>query len=125
MSSVVMVDLRLLGVAARGQSISGLTERFIPWVWWSLLVLLLSGSILIIAEPRRDILNPVFQAKMALLVVAIAVTAAFQLAVRRNMKLWDLSPERRAGAWATAVVSLLTWTAIIGCGRWIAYVEHG
>lgn len=125
MSSVIMVDLRLLGLMGHTQSISGLTRRFIPWVWWALLVLLLSGLILITAEPRRDLLNPVFQAKMALLVLAIAVTAVFQETVRRNMEFWDLSPSRRAGAWATAVVSLLIWTAIIGCGRWIAYVEHG
>ncbi len=125
MSSIIMVDLRLMGLMGHSQSISGLTRRFIPWVWWALVVLLLSGLVLITAEPRRDLLNPVFQAKMALLVVAIAVTVIFQETVRRNMEFWDLSPSRRTGAWVTAVVSLLVWTAIVGCGRWIAYVEHG
>lgn len=125
MSSVIMVDLRLMGLMGHSQSISGMTRRFIPWVWWSLVVLLLSGTILIVAEPRRDLLNPVFQAKICLILVAILVTAVFQEIVRRNMEFWDLSPSRRAGALATAVVSLLVWTAIVGCGRWIAYVEHG
>jgi len=125
MSSVVMVDLRLLGLMGHSQSISGMTRRFIPWVWWSLAVLLASGTILIIAEPRRDLLNVVFQTKMILVVLAIVVTAAFQTVVQRNMEFWDLSPGRRAGAVATAVISLLVWTAIVGCGRWIAYVEHG
>jgi hypothetical protein len=125
MSSIVMVDLRLLGLMGHTQSISGLARRFLPWVWWSLLVLLVTGAILITAEPRRDLLNPVFQAKMALLVVAMVVTALFQRTVARNMEIWDLSPQKRSGAWVTAVVSLLVWTAIIGCGRWIAYVEHG
>jgi hypothetical protein len=125
MSSVIMVDLRLMGLMGHSQSISGLTRRFIPWVWCSLVVLLLTGVILITAEPRRDLLNGVFQAKMALVIVAIVVTAVFQETVRRNMEFWDLSPRRRAGAWATAVVSLLVWSAIVGCGRWIAYVEHG
>lgn len=125
MSSVIMVDLRLMGLMGHTQSITGLARRFLPWVWWSLLVLLITGAVLITAEPRRDLLNPVFQAKMALLVVAMAVTALFQRTVARNMEIWDLSPEKRTGAWVTAVVSLLVWTAIIGCGRWIAYVEHG
>jgi len=125
MSSVIMVDLRLMGLTGHTQSISGMARRFIPWVWWALLALLLSGAVLITAEPRRDLLNPVFQAKMALLVVAIGVTVIFQETVRRNMEFWDLSPSRRMGAWATAVISLLVWTAIVGCGRWIAYVEHG
>ena len=125
MSSVIMVDLRLMGLMGHTQSISGMARRFIPWVWWALVVLLLTGAVLITAEPRRDLLNPVFQAKMALLVVAIAVTVLFQETVRRNMEFWDLSPRRRLGAWATALISLLLWTAIVGCGRWIAYVEHG
>ena len=125
MSSVVMVDLRLMGLMGHTQSISGLSRRFLPWVWWSLLVLLVSGAMLIVAEPARDLLNPVFQAKMALLLVAMAVTVAFQTVVGRNMEIWDLSPGKRTGAWVTAVASLLVWTAIIGCGRWIAYVEHG
>jgi uncharacterized membrane protein SirB2 len=125
MSSVIMVDLRLLGLMGHSQSISGLTRRFIPWVWCSLVVLLLTGIVLITAEPRRDLLNPVFQAKMALVVVAIIVTAIFQETVRRNMEFWDLSPRSRWGAWITAVVSLLVWTAIVVCGRWIAYVDHG
>ena len=125
MSSVIMVDLRLMGLMGLSQSISGMTRRFIPWVWWALVALLLSGAVLITAEPRRDLLNPVFQAKMALLVVAIIVTVVFQATVRRNMEFWDLSPGKRTGAWVTAVVSLLVWTAIVGCGRWIAYVEHG
>jgi uncharacterized membrane protein SirB2 len=125
MSSVIMVDLRLLGLMGHSQSISGLTRRFIPWVWGSLVVLFLTGAVLITAEPRRDLMNPVFQAKMVLIVAAIVVTAVFQETVRRNMEFWDLSPGRRRGAWITAVVSLLVWTAIVICGRWIAYVEHG
>src|SRR3954470_25035457 len=70
MSSVVMVDLRLMGLLGHTQSISGMSRRFLPWLWWSLLVLLASGASLIVAEPRRDLLNPVFQAKMGLLVAA-------------------------------------------------------
>jgi uncharacterized membrane protein len=114
-----------MGLVGQSQPISGLARRFVPWVWWSLVVLLLTGSVLIAAEPRRDLLNPVFQAKMALLLVAILVTAFFQETVRRNMAFWDQSPRRRASAWLTAILSLSVWIAIIGCGRWIAYVEHG
>jgi uncharacterized membrane protein len=124
MSSVIMVDMRLMGLAGHSQSISAMTRRFLPWVWCSLVVLLLTGSVLITAEPRRDLLNPIFQAKMILLLVVIVVTAVFQLIVQRNMEYWDLSPKARAGAWATALLSLLVWSAIVGCGRWIAYVEH-
>jgi hypothetical protein len=122
MSSVVLVDLRLLGVVGRSQPLPAVGRRYLPWIWWSLGVLLASGAVLITAEPRRDLLNVVFQAKMVLLVLAMAVTAVVQTIARRPD---EPSPDLRNAACAAAVVSLLAWTAIVACGRWIAYVEHG
>ena len=125
MSSVVLVDLRLLGVAGRQQPISALTGRFFPWVWTALVVLFASGVVLIIGEPARELLNNVFIAKMALLLAAIALTVGFQLSVGRNQAAWDASATRSSGATLLALVSLALWVAIVFCGRWIAYVEHG
>jgi uncharacterized membrane protein len=122
MSSVLLVDLRLLGLVGRSQPLAAVGRRYLPWIWWSLAVLLASGAILITAEPRRDLLNAVFQAKMALLVLAMSVTAVVQKIAHEP---GELSPRLRQAAFAAAVVSLLAWTAIVACGRWIAYVEHG
>ena len=46
MSSAAMVDLRVLGVLSRGQPLADVAHRFVPWIWWTLIVLLLSGSTL-------------------------------------------------------------------------------
>lgn len=123
MGSAMVVDMRLLGVAGRRQTISGMT-RYFPWIWFALVVLLLSGSILIIVEPRRELLNPVFQAKMALLLISIALTAALQVLIRRRQKVWDAS-NVPSSAKLFALVSVILWVAIVVSGRWIAYVEHG
>ena len=32
--SAAVVDLRVLGVAGRGQAMTSLTHRFLPWVGW-------------------------------------------------------------------------------------------
>ncbi len=77
------------------------------------------------AEPRRDLLNAVFQTKMALLVGAALITAIIQAAVSRNMSGWGASSKKGARPAILAVVSLGLWTAILVCGRWIAYVNHG
>ena len=34
MASVLMVDLRLLGVGAREWTIASAAKRFLPFVWW-------------------------------------------------------------------------------------------
>jgi hypothetical protein len=122
LSSVGMLDLRLMGVAGRRITISGMAERFLPWIWGAVGVLAVSGTVLIVGEPDRSLLNPAFQLKMALLLSVIAVTLGFQHTVRRNAGFWDMSPTRRRSARLTATVSLVLWLAIAVCGRLIAYV---
>src|SRR5271170_5986503 len=122
LSSVAMLDLRLLGLAGKRVTISGMAERFLPWIWGALVVLALTGIILITGEPDRSLLNPAFQIKMALVVAAIVVTLIFQHTVRRNAAFRDLSPARRRSARLTALISLAIWLAIAICGRLIAYV---
>jgi hypothetical protein len=123
--SVLMVDMKLLGVVGRGTAISASTRRYLPWIWVALVVLFITGSILTTAEPRRELINNVFRLKMALIVIACAVTGAFQLAVSRNAAAWGEAPSKQWSARLLAIGTLAIWIAIIMCGRWIAYVEHG
>jgi uncharacterized membrane protein len=123
--SVLMVDMKLLGVVGRGAPISASTRRFLPWIWVALVVLLITGTILTVAEPRRELINNVFRLKMALIVLACAVTGGFQLAVSRNAQAWGDAPSKRWSARLLAIGTLAIWLGIIMCGRWIAYVEHG
>jgi len=122
MTSMAMVDLRLVGVAGRRQSLTEVGARFLPWVWCTLVVLLCSGTILIIAEPGRELINQVFWLKMSLLAGAIVLTLIFQTMLRRRSGFWE---NHRAAAVLLGSASLLMWVGIVGAGRWIAYVEHG
>lgn len=123
--SVLMVNMKLLGVTGRGAAVSALTHRFLPWVWVALLVLLTTGLILIAAEPRRDLLNNVFRLKMLLVVLVGAATFWLQTSVDQNPAAWGVQPDRPWRARMIAIVSLTIWVGVIICGRWIAYVDHG
>lgn len=123
LSAFVMLTMRTTGLSSRGVGISLLNRRFLPWVWVSIVVLAVTGVIQIIAEPGRAMPNPYFQAKMAFLVVVIALLWRFQSAVRRDPALWDsreIFPARIRGVFA---LLLLLTIAIIFCGRWIAYSD--
>jgi uncharacterized membrane protein SirB2 len=122
MTSMAMLDLRLMGIAGRRQSVHEVGARFLPWVWVTLIVLLCSGTLLIIAEPGRELINQVFWLKMSLLAAAIVLILVFQTMLRRRTGFWE---HHRAAAVLLGSVSLLCWVGIIGAGRWIAYVEHG
>lgn len=123
MTSALMIDLRLLGLRASDQPVVAVAGRFMPFIWWPLPLLLVSGAALIIAEPSRALQNPVFVLKMSLLAVAVAVTLTCQLPLRKDPRYWEQSPARRGIAKLIACVSLPVWVGILFAGRWIAYVQ--
>lgn len=121
---VVMVDLRMLGLALRSQHPAALLRRWMPWVWWSLPVLAASGLMFVLARPGRYFVNPVFAIKFALLLPALVVTLALQLLSRRVGNLWDRPSGLRRLAQAGAALSLLLWVGVVLAGRWIAYADY-
>jgi uncharacterized membrane protein len=121
-SSVLMVDLRLLGIGQRSQPLPAVASRFLSWIWLFLVVLLVTGSVLIIGEPERSLLNPAFGWKMAMLATVILITILIARPLRSNAQFWEASAGRQAAARLIAIVSLALWSGIIFAGRWIAYV---
>ena len=125
MGSVVMIDMKLLGVVGRGTPVTGMVSRFAPWIWTALVVLLTTGAVLTVAEPARELINNAFRAKMLLILLVGTITLLFQGAVRRRAAAWGDTPSNQLSARVLAIGTLALWLAIIVCGRWIAYVEHG
>lgn len=123
-SSAVLLNLRLLGVLGAGEAMDIFTRRYLPWAGGALLVLLLSGTILIVAEPNRDLGNPVFWTKMTLLMAAIVLTAVLEKPILHDAAFWQGSP-RRPVARILAMLALACWIGIVFCGRWIAYTYAG
>jgi hydrogenase-4 membrane subunit HyfE len=124
-SSAVLVDLRLWRLLNRDWPLSEVARRFLPAIWPVLAVLLITGSLLIIGEPKRSLLNSAFYVKMALLAVAIVLTAGLQWSLSSSPGFWDKNGGRRIAGQLTATVSLLVWCGILFAGRWIAYTQAG
>lgn len=120
-SSALMLDLRLIGVFWSNRPMQAVTSRFLPMVWWPLLILLATGIIMITAEPARSLKNPAFQLKMLLLIAALIVTSLFQFLHRRDAAFGESNSNTRTTSVAIAVASILLWSSIIFAGRWIAY----
>jgi len=123
LSSMLFIDLRILGVAAKSETMAQLSHRFVPWVWTSLILLALTGTLQIVAEPMRTLNgNPMFQVKMLMLAFGIVVLLSFQSSLRRHTSFWD-DPRRRTLTRVLAGSSFLLWCAIVITGRWIAYFQ--
>jgi len=124
-SSAVLVDLRLLQVLGRDLSLPGAARRYLPTIWPVLAILMVTGSLLIIAEPRRSLLNSAFLLKMALLVIAVILTGGLQWSLSSPARYWELNRARRVAGGFLAMASMLVWAGILFAGRWIAYTQAG
>jgi len=59
-TSAVLVDFRIWRLFERDVPLPQVAKRFLPSIWPVLVILLLTGALLIIGEPRRSLLNPTF-----------------------------------------------------------------
>jgi hypothetical protein len=113
----LVFTLRIAGRGLSSEPLPQLAARFTRAIWFLLLVLLLTGTLLIVAEPGRTITNPVFYAKMTMLAAVIVVTLWLSSIARRQF-------ERPTGVHVfVAGFGMLLWVGIIFAGRLIAYVE--
>lgn len=123
MGSMLMLDLRILNLAGTKQAMSGYAGRFLPWIWYTLPVLLLTGVVMIISDPTRELMNRAFQTKMGLVIAAIVVTIIFDRGIGKAPNYWESSNGRASIAKILAIGSILLWCCIVFAGRWIAYIK--
>jgi hypothetical protein len=77
---------------------------------------------LFITNATTTAANPVFRLKLVLIAAGLANAAAFRRgAPFRSVRDWDRDLPSPLGARLTAALSLLLWTGVIVCGRFIAY----
>ena len=122
-TAVLMITLRVFMVAGKERTLAQTLHRFVPWIWWSLLVCFVTGSLLALGEPPRDMQNPAFWTKMVVVPIAALITLGIQTSMSRNLVGWEAAATHRGLiAQVVAILFVLLWLVIMALGRWIAYV---
>ncbi len=119
---VYLIAFRLVGLKQGAHGLAYATAKGMPWIWTALAVLLISGTLLTITEPARELLNWVFRTKMIMVLLLAAIMFVVQRRTRHNADYWTQSPGRRYAARGLGLVAFAIGAAIITAGRWIAYV---
>ena len=116
--AVAMFDLRVLGFG-RQLPVKALARHLLPWSAGSMLLVLPSGLLLFIADPRALLANGVFLLKLGLIALAGLNALAFHAGPYRSADRWP----GRAPLLARlhALLSLALWMGVIALGRLIAY----
>ena len=118
---VLILDLRLLRVAFRGEKLGVIMRQSAGLSTIGFAIMMLTGLILFVTQAEKAYHNGFFVAKMLLLLVAVANAAWFQLKYYPNMDEWDTAENPPLGPQVCAIVSLICWILVIGCGRTMAY----
>jgi hypothetical protein len=115
--TVLILNLRLLGLGLRRQSVSRIAEELLPWFTGSLIMMVVSGFLLLSSGPMRYYYNDAFRLKMLLTLPAIV----FQFII---LRLAGAQAEDRTRAWSklSAVVSLGLWLSVGIAGRAIGFI---
>jgi len=118
-SSSMIMALRVVNLAGLHWSPARWSERLNRWIFAALIILLLSGSVLVVGEPDRSLSNWVFQLKMGMVAAATLLTWLLARSFQQH-------PAEERGTTTEkllAVVIVLVWMAVISAGRWIAYAS--
>jgi len=120
---ITVFDVRLLGLAMRGTSVSRLAWRLLPATWTAFALMAVTGSLLFSSDPvMKYCHNPALQLKLVLIALAGANMGVFHFTVYHRVKEWDTVPVLPLGAKLAGSLSVLLWGSVVITGRWIGFM---
>ena len=107
--SMAVVDLRVMGVAARKRNLSELSSQILPWAWTGMVLAIISGFFMFLTDAGDWAPDPVFHVKLIMIILSIV----FAILVQRGAPKWAALPEIPTSAKVIAAIALLLWIATI------------
>ncbi len=119
--TIMVVDLRLMGVIFRKTKVSTISDAVLPLTVYSFAFVVLSGAGLLFAKPIFYYHTIWFLVKMVFLALALLNIVIFHGRVQATQASWDADELPPRPARMSAAASLILWTLVIVCGRFIPY----
>ena len=119
--TIVMMDLRLLGVGNMQTSFSQLQRRLFPWQMGGMIIASISGLALVYGNPMNYFENVIFWTKMATMAVAGLNAMAFHYITYHSIADWDAGVTPPLGAKLAGILGIALWANVIVAGRLIPY----
>lgn len=118
LAAILMVDLRLMGLAARRYSVDSLLREQLPWCWVAFVVAVITGALLFMVQASNYVNNTAFLAKVLLLALIGVNMIFFHWRAPRSSNENSSSPLM---ARINGSLSLLLWSGVMLAGRWIGH----
>lgn len=115
--SILLVDLRLLGLGLKERAVAELALDARPWMLTGLAILIGTGIPLFLSEPIKLYYSTAFWIKITTLPIAIA----FALTVRTRVTLSDAVRNTARRQQLVGALSIALWLTVAVAGRWIGF----
>lgn len=107
--SMALVDLRVMGVAARNRNAGELASQLFPWAWTGFGLAIVSGFLMFATDAGDWAPSQVFHVKLSLIVLSVIFAAIIQ----RRVPKWSAAPEIPRAAKIIALIALVLWIMTI------------
>jgi hypothetical protein len=114
--AVLVVDIRMLGMGLKRQTIRELAEQLKPWLMGAVALILTTGVLLFVSEAVKCYYSQSFKVKMIALPIALAFTFTLRAKIAYAGGM-DATLKTRLAAGA----SMLLWFTVAAAGRWIGF----
>jgi hypothetical protein len=119
--SILVVDLRLLGLASIDRPVSRVTSGILPLTWSAFALAVASGALLFISNATKYLENGYFVAKIILICIAGLNMAIFHAIGAGDLPKWENETTLPFSARLAGGLSILLWVSVVTCGRWIGF----
>jgi len=119
--SILVVDLRLLGLASINRPVSRVTSGILPLTWTAFAIAVSSGGLLFISNATKYLENGFFVAKIFLILAAGLNMVVFHAISARDLPKWEHETALPLRARLAGGLSILLWVSVVTCGRWIGF----
>jgi hypothetical protein len=118
--TILMVDLRMLGLAFRSVPYSMLNNRVLPLTVAGFVLVMVTGALLFFSNPVHYYHSVFFRAKVVFIIVAAINIFWFHYRTQKSQAEWDAQPNPPAAVRIAAGVSIVSWLLVIVFGRLMA-----
>ena len=119
--TILMMDLRLLGVGHMKTPFSQVQRRLFPWQMAAMLFSSATGLALVWGNPMNYVTNIIFWVKMLAMGIAGVNALAFHFITEYTLIDWDAGQTPPAAAKLAGALSIVLWANVVVAGRLMPY----
>jgi hypothetical protein len=122
LGAILMLDLRVLCLAAMSYPVSTLARGLVPWSAIGFLLATVTGIVMFMTRAASHVENTAFQIKLLLLLLAGINIVYFHWSQRQLLRSVDVTSPVSNKARLCATVSLTAWVGVMLAGRWMGHL---